>query len=390
MVEYPFATEEQIELADTARKILEKELKPRLEELEHANGGKGEFPLDVLKTMAEAGYVGMDIPEEWGGLGLDPITRIIIQEEMSKVDAGFTFNLNACSMNWPYIVDSGIPHEEKQAWIDKILCGEATGAFCFTEPGAGSDAAGIKTSAVFDESTREWVITGTKCFVTNGPVADFFIVAAWTDKTKKASKGTSLFFVEKSRGPKIGTIENKMGLKLSVTSEVIFDEVRVPEDHMVGEPGTAFVTFLKSMDHHRILGMIYAVGIAQAAIDYAAAYANTRQQFGKPIIENQGLQFLLADMQIRTDASRALLYQGAKMLMEGKPIGTISNSTKTFVTESAMQTTIDAVQVFGGYGYMKDYPVEKLMRDVKIFSIFDGTNQIQRMIIGRTLKKKYQ
>ena len=389
MVEYPFATEEQKELAEIARTIMEKELKPRLHEFENANDGKGIFPLDVLKKMAEAGFYCMDIPEEWGGLGLDVVTKCIIQEEMSKVDAGFTFNMNGAGMNWPYLLKTKMPDEEKQMWIDRMLAGDATGAFCFTEPQAGSDAAAIKTTAVHDEEKGEWIINGTKCFVTNGPCADYFIVAAWTDKTKSAGKGITLFFVEKDRGVQVGSIENKLGLKLSMTSDVIFDEIRVPDDHMVGAEGSAFIQFMQELDAVRVEGMIYSVGIAQAAVDEAVKYAKVRQTFGKRIIDHEALNFKLADMQIRTDASRALLYQGAQMIKAGLPLGTISSSTKCFVTESTMQTTLDAVQVLGGYGYMKDYPVEKLMRDAKIFCIFDGTNEINRMVIGRLLDKKY-
>ena len=184
-------------------------------------------------------------------------------------------------------------------------------------------------------------------------------------------------------------IENKLGLKLSMTSDVIFDEIRVPDDHMVGAEGSAFIQFMQELDAVRVEGMIYSVGIAQAAVDEAVKYAKVRQTFGKRIIDHEALNFKLADMQIRTDASRALLYQGAQMIKAGLSLGTISSSTKCFVTESTMQTTLDAVQVLGGYGYMKDYPVEKLMRDAKIFCIFDGTNEINRMVIGRLLDKKY-
>ena len=306
MVEYRFATEEQIGLAMDARRIMEKELKPRIEELEHGNGGRGEFPVDVLKIMARAGYFAMDIPEKWGGLGLDTVTQCIIQEEMSKVDAGFTFNLNGAGMNFEYIESSHIPEEDKQAWADKML-------------------AGIRTTAVRDGD--DWVISGNKCFVTNGPLADYFIVAAWTDKTVSAGKGVTLFFVEKERGVQVGSMENKMGIKLSVTSDIIFDGVRVPNDHVVGEIGGGFKEFMRHMDLVRVKGMIYALGIAQAAIDCAAEYATTRSAFGKPIIKHQGLAFLLADMQIRTEASRAILYEGARLYDEGRPLDSVLASS---------------------------------------------------------------
>ena len=391
MVEYPFATEEQAEFAEQARLILEKELAPRLEELEHENNGLGGFPLDVLKTLADAGYCGMTIPEKWGGLGFNHVTKSLILEEMSKVDAGFAFNFNACTMmTFEHIERSHIPDADKQAWADRLIAGESLGAFCLTEPSAGSDAAAIRATATYDEAAKEWVINGRKCFITNAPYADHFIVIAWTDKSKSAGKGMTAFLVEKDRGVQIGKMENKMGLKLSATADVIFDDVRVPEDHVIGEVGRGFGEAMSTLDEARICGMAYCLGIAQRAVEESVRYAQTRVAFGKPIIQHEGLGFLLANMEIRTQAARAILYQGAQMLDAGKPIGTISSASKVFVSESTMQTAVDAVQVFGGYGYMKDYPVEKLMRDAKIFCIFDGTTQIQQMIIARALDKKYR
>ena len=387
MLEYPFATEEQKELANMARSILEKELAPRLHELEQANDGKGEFPLDVFKTMAEAGYTGMLVPEKYGGLGFDNVTKCLIYEEMAKVDAGFTFNFNGAIANFKYIEMSHISEEEKQAWADRYIAGEARGACCITEPDAGSDAAGMKTTAVKDGN--EWVLNGRKCFVTDGPVADHFVIFAWTDKSQSTGKGITAFFVEKERGVQVGAVENKMGIKLSCTSDIILDNVRVPEDHVIGEVGRGFKYAMQDLDMARICGMVYCLGISQTAIDEATKYAKVRKQFGKRIIDHEGLAFLLADMEIRTDAARALLYQSARCLDEGKPIGSLSSATKVFVSESCVQTAIDGIQALGGYGYMKDYPMEKLLRDAKIFTIFDGTNQIQRMIVGRYLDKKY-
>lgn len=389
-VEYPFATAEQRELADQARIILEKELAPRIEELEQGDGGKGHFPVEVAKVLGEAGYLGITIPEEYGGLGLDCVTRCLIEEEMAKVDAGFAFAIHGASnLQFPYIAKSGLPKEEKQAWADRIMSGESFGAICFTESMAGSDASAIKTTAVFDETTQEWVLNGVKCFASNGPIADHFVVFAWTDKEKKPSAGISSFFVEKERGVQIGTIENKLGLKMSKTSEVVLEDVRVPADHLCGELGTGYKQFLSGMDEVRVTGMVFSLGIAQAAVDAAVTYAKSRQTMGKPIIQHQGLGFLLAEMQTRTDASRAILYEGARCLDEGLPLGTISSSSKNFVANSTVQTVIDAMEVFGGYGYMKDYPVEKLVRDAKIFTIFDGTTEINKMVIARLLDKKY-
>ena len=310
---------------------------------------------------------------------------------MSKVDAGFAVAIHGTSnLQFPYIMRSGLPEEKKQEWADRIMSGESFGAICFTESMAGSDASAIKTTAVFDEAAQEWVLNGVKCFASNGPIADHFVIFAWTDKTQKPGSGISAFFVEKERGVEIGTIENKLGLKMSKTSEVILNDVRVPADHLCGELGTGYKQFLSGMDEVRITGMIFSLGIAQAAVDAAVEYAKTRKTMGQPIIRHQGLGFLLAEMQTRTDASRAILYQGARCLDEGLPLGTISSSSKNFVANSTVQTVIDAMEVFGGYGYVKDYPVEKLVRDAKIFTIFDGTTEINKMVIARQLEKKYK
>lgn len=390
-VEYPFATKEQIQIAEQARIILEKELKPHLEELEEGDGGKGHFPVEVAKILADAGYLGITIPKKYGGLELDCVTRCLIEEEMSKIDAGFTFAVHGTSnLQFPYIAKSGLSEEEKQQWADRIMAGESFGAICFTEPQAGSDASAITTTAVYDEATDEYVLNGLKCFASNGPIADHFIIFAWTDRTQKPSRGISAFLVEKERGVKIGSIESKLGLRMSKTSEVVLEDVRVPADHMCGEPGRAYKMFLEGMDEIRVSGMVFSLGIAQAAMDAAVEYAKVRETMGKPIIRHQGLGFLLAEMQTRTDASRALLYQGARCIDAGIPLGTTSSSSKNFVANSTVQTVIDAMEVFGGYGYMKDYPIEKLVRDAKIFTIFDGTTEINKMVIARQLEAKYK
>lgn len=381
------ATEEQKQLADEARKFLEKELAPRIEELEHADDGKGQFPLDLLKKLADLGYFGMNIPEEWGGLGFDGVTQAIICEEMSRIDAGFTFSFYNAGTYFPLILKTTMPKEEKQNWADRILTGDAIGCFCITESGAGSDAAAMTTTAVKDGN--EWVLNGTKCFASNGPIANYFIIAAWNDKTKRANEGITCFLIEKDRGVQIGKKESKMGLKLSETSELILDNVRVPEDHVIGEVGKGFSTAIGTISSEgRVLGTSFMIGLAQAALDTAVEYAKTRRQFGKRIIDHEGLGFLIADMQARTDASRALLYDTLRASDAGVSPGRLSSVAKMFISDCTMQTTTDAVQVLGGYGYMKDYPVEKYMRDAKIFQIFSGTNQIQRRTIAKLLAGK--
>ena len=387
MVNYLFATPEQLEFAELAKQVMEGTLRPRIAEFEHADNDHGIYPMDVHKAMVEAGFYGMAIPEEYGGLGMDRITQAIILEEIAKVDAGFAFNFYNGGNFLPAILETSIPDEEKQAWADKILSGESIGCFGVTESEAGSDASAMQSKAVKDGN--EWVITGNKVFITAAPNADFFLTCAWTDKSLGASKGVTAFFVEKERGVKIGKKEYKMGLKLSETAEVIFDEVRVPEDHVIGEVGKGFGKVLGIIaGDGRPMGSVVCLGLAQAALDCAIDYAKTRRQFGKRIIDHEGMAFMIADMKTRTEASRAMVYELLRALDEGVDpvkIKELTHATKTFVADSTMQTCIDAVQVLGGYGYMKEYPVEKYMRDAKIFQIFSGTNQIQKRDLARTI-----
>lgn len=384
MVQYLLATEEQKELAESARAILENELLPQIEELEHADDGRGRYPMDVHQKMAEAGYFGMNIPEEWGGLGFDVVTQALIAEEMAKIDAGFTFSFYNAGTYFPMILASGLSKEEKQEWADGIMSGEKIGCFCITEAGAGSDVTAMRTTAVQDGD--EWVINGTKCFASNGPISNYFLVAAWTDKSKGASKGITFFLVEKERGVAIGKKECKMGLKLSETSEVIFDNVRVPADHIIGEVGRGLKISLDLISNEgRAVGMSFNLGLAEAALDKAVEYTKERRQFGKRVIDHEGLAFLIADMKARTEACRGLLYYTLSSLRDGKDIGSMGSVCKMYISDCTMQTTTDAVQCLGGYGYMKEYPVEKYMRDAKIFQIFSGTNQIQRRNITRAL-----
>ena len=386
MVNYLYATDEQKELANNARKIMEDMLLPRIDELEAADGGKGIYPMDVHQALADAGYYAMYISEEWGGLGLDPVTQGVVLEEMGKIDAGFTFSFAGSGSYFNQILLSEMSKAEKQMWADRILSG-TMGTLAMTEPGAGSDAAAMRTTAVKDGN--EWVINGTKCFCSHSTNAEYFLVPAWTDKTQRASKGVTTFFVEKERGVKVGKKENKMGIRLSPTSEVVLEDVRVPAKNMVGPEGEGFKIFMRSLGRSRPLVMSIGVGIAQRALDLATDYAKTRKTFGKPIIENQGVSFLLADMEIQIQAARNLVLYAARCMDVGADITSASACAKAFASDTAMKVTTDAVQVFGGYGYSREYPVEKLMRDAKIFSIFEGTNQIQRVILSGYLKKQH-
>lgn len=380
MVRYLFATDEQKELAQNAYNILKKELEPKLAEYEE----KEYFPMDILKKLADAGYYCMGMPEERGGLGMNLVSRCIVYEEMAKIDAGFTFSFYGESS--AFIGMSNLPEDVKQMWYDKCLNG-TVGTMGLTEPDAGSDALNMRTTAVFDEKTHEWVLNGTKCFISNAPIAEFACIVAYTDKSKGA-RGVSMFFVEKERGFEIGKKENKMGLRLSPTSEISLNDVRVPEDHVIGGIGNGFLVAMSTIEEARVATMIIALGVAQSAVDHAVEYAKVRRQGGKRIIDHQQIGAMIAQMQTKVDAARALLYYAAKALDEGINIGTLSSEVKVFVSEMVVDVTVQAIQVFGGYGYMKDYPVEKLMRDARIFPIFEGTNQINLNIISKALAGK--
>ena len=373
-------SDEQRDLAQTAAQIVRTELAPRVAELDRS----GEFPHDVMDTLREAGFYGMGIPEEYGGLGLDAVTQMAIYEEIAKVDAGFSFNFALASGEFSIFEEPDVSEDMRRYYAEKIPGGSIC-SFCLTEAQAGSDASNIRTTA--QRGGDEYVLNGTKCFITNGALADLFIVFAYTDKSK-GPKGISAFLVEKEQGVQVGKTEDKMGLKLSVTSEIILEDVHIPADRLIGREGRGFLYAMRALEKARVTSMVHALGIAQSAMDIALEYAKVRTTFGKPIIQHQGLGFLLADMQKRVDAARAMLYYSATALDRGFPLGTLSPSTKIFVSETAMSVTTDAVQVLGGYGYMREYPLEKLMRDAKVFSIFEGTNQINLMVSAGMLERK--
>lgn len=377
-MDFIIMNDEQREIIDVAKKILEKELVPQLEECER----ESKFPMDVFKSLHEAGLYAIDLPEKYGGLGMDKQTTFLLNEAMAYYDAGFAFTFHAGSMSAEPIFIAGT-EEQKQFAAQALLDGKIF-AFCLTEADAGSDAGAIRTTA--RREGDEYVISGTKTFISCGEIADYFIVAATIDRNLR-HKGISLFLVEKERGVKIGKHEDKMGLRLSPTNEVIFDDVRIPAKNIIGKEGEGFSIVLKNMEVVRPESMTFAVGIMMRAVDEATKYAKERKQFGQPIIKLQGLAFMLADMLKLTQVSHSTLMYIAKLLDEGKPLNGMGSSAKIFVSESAMKVTTNAVQVLGGYGYMREYPVEKLMRDAKIFEIFEGTNQIQQVVLSSLLKR---
>jgi len=378
MDNFSMMTDEQRELVELSNRILKAELVPKLAEYEQ----KGEYPIEVAQKLFDAGLYGLNVPKKYGGLGIDAMTSCIINEEMARIDGGFAFSFTGGSGVMD-MLEMCANETQKEYVAKKILEEHTYVGFCLTEPDAGSDAANMRTTA--KKEGNEYIINGTKCFATNGGISDIMLVAATLDKNLK-HKGITLFLVEKKHGYKAGKKEDKMGLRLSNTTEIIFEDVHIPMENLVGEEGKGFKYAMQIMEHGRPLQMSYAVGIAQAALDYAVKYAKERITFGKPIIKHQGLGFLLADMQASVHAARAMIRLSAELADKGIPLGTLSSSTKFFVSEACMQVTVDAVQVLGGYGFMREYPVEKYMRDIKIFSIFEGTNQINRMVTAGLLE----
>lgn len=372
-------TDEQRDLQSFAKEFAEKELAPVVKECDL----KGEFPMEVFQKFRDVGFNTMFLPENYGGQGLGAMEMVLVYEEFAKVDAGFICSASTGEFGIEPILIAGT-EEQKQYYMDFILNG-GLGAFALTEPNAGSDASATKTTAVRDGD--DYIINGRKCFITSGPIADVYSVFASTDPSKGA-KGISCFIVERSRpGVSVGKDEDKMGMRLSCTSDVLFEDVRIPAKNLVGTEGTGFGLAMKCLDRSRGVNSYGALGIAQRALDEAVAYAKQRKTFGKPIIAHQGVQFMLADMEIDVTTARALLWQCATLVDRGIFDTRLGSVTKTFLSDMVMRVTTNAVQVLGGYGYSREYPVEKLMRDAKLWSIFEGTNQIQRMVIAGTLAR---
>lgn len=375
-------TEEQKELRNMVKSFMETEVMPIVPEYDE----KGECPVEIVKKGLEMGFHMLEVPEEYGGAGLDTKTAIIVQEEMAKVDCGFAGCFSVTAMAIKCILRMGT-EEQKKHFIKRFTEGRMMGAFCLTEQSAGSDAASIRTTAVRDGD--DYILNGVKTFITNGGVSDTYIVMAVTDKTK-GTKGISAFVVEREReGVSVGKEENKMGFRLSNTTEVILDNVRVPAFNRLGEEGLGFVTAMKALDDGRLFVAAGAVGIAQRALEEAVKYSKQRICFKQPIHKFQGIQFMIADMAMQLEAGRQLINHAVDLKEAGLPFSKEAAMAKCFCTDTVMKVTSDAIQIFGGYGYCKEYPVEKLLRDAKINQIFEGTNQIQRMVIGNAVVAEY-
>jgi alkylation response protein AidB-like acyl-CoA dehydrogenase len=370
--------QENLDFCETIGKIARERIAPRSAEIDE----KAEYPWDVRKLLGEQDVLGLPFPTEYGGTGTGTLMLNMAVEEIAKVDASCALILMVQELGTLPIQLFG-SEELKERFLPRCATGEFSPAFALSEPEAGSDPAGMITTATKDGS--EWVINGTKNWISNLGVADFYIVFAVSEKE---TRRLSAFVVEADRpGFSVGKLEHKLGIRASPTGQPIFDEVRVPEENMIGEVGKGLSVALGTLERTRLGAAAQAVGIAQGATDYAVGYARERKQFGKPINEFQGIQFKLADMETRTAAARELLYKACAMADQWHPLrAKYSSMAKVFCSDTAMAVTIDAVQVLGGYGYVKEYPVERMMRDAKITQIYEGTNEIQRLVIGRTLK----
>ena len=377
-----FLNEEQEMIRDLVKQIAREKVTPVAAELDE----KGEFPWELMKLFAESDLFALFVPEEYGGLGKGVLDLCIVMEELSKACAGVSVSYAASALGTYPIILFG-SEEQKKKYLPQIASGKKLTAFALTESEAGSDAGSIRTTAIRDGD--DYIINGNKQWITNGGEAEIYTIIAMTDK-KKGSRGASAFIVEKDTpGFSFGKKEDKMGIRCSATRELIFKDCRISKENLIGKEGMGFLAAMKTLDKSRPGVAAQAVGIAQGALDDAVKYARERIQFGKPISSFQGIQFMLADMATQIEAARALLYAGARYVDSGaKDISKISSMTKLFASDVAMKVTTDAVQIFGGYGYMKDYPVEKRMRDAKITQIYEGTNQIQREVIALQLIKE--
>jgi alkylation response protein AidB-like acyl-CoA dehydrogenase len=379
-------TEEHELLRQTVRELADAKIAPRAAEVDET----GEFPEDVLAALVQADLHAVHIPEAYDGAGADALATVIVIEEVARACASSSLIPSVNKLGTVPILLSG-SEELKKRYLSPVARGEAMFSYALSEPEAGSDAAAMKTRAVRDGD--HWVLNGTKMWITNAGVSEYYTVMAVTDPTQGA-RGISAFVVEKSDpGVSFGAPERKLGIKGSPTRQVILEDVRIPADRIIGAEGTGFKTALATLDHTRITIAAQALGIAQGALDYAVGYIKERKQFGKPVADFQGVQFMVADMAMKIEAARQLTYHAAiksERAMQGeqvKDLTFVSSACKCLASDVAMEVTTDAVQLLGGYGFVKDYPVERMMRDAKITQIYEGTNQIQRVVMARQILK---
>ncbi len=373
-------TESQRALQEMARKFALEVIRPKAAHYDET----AEFPKEIIANAWELGLLNMCIPQAYGGVGLSHLDQLLAYEELAWGCSGITTSIVANDLaNLPIILAGS--EEQKKRLLTPFTEQLKFSSFCLTEPEAGSDVAGMCTTA--RREGDEYVLNGSKCFITNGGYADQFTVFATVDKAKK-HKGITCFVVEgRPQGLTVGKHENKMGQRASNTVTLTFDEVRIPVANRIGEEGEGFRIAMETLDNSRPITAIISVGIARAGLEYSLEYSANRKTFGKPIREHQAIQFMLADMAMNTQAARLLCHQSAWLLDEGQKNTLVSSYAKCFAADMAMQVATDAVQVYGGYGYIKEYPVEKLMRDAKLIQIYEGTSQVQRLVVARELFK---
>ncbi|HUC05047.1 MAG TPA: acyl-CoA dehydrogenase family protein [Acidimicrobiales bacterium] len=376
-------TDEQRQFQGTMRQFCDERIAPNAAEVDR----NATYPWDSFKACCEMELPALGIPEAYGGAGADMVTQAIAVEELSRVCASTSLTILISKLGMIPIMNWG-SDELKRLYMPRVAAGEIQASYCLSEADAGSDVAAMRTRAVRDGD--DYILTGTKYWITNAGISDVYVVFAKTDPDG-GSRGVSCFVVKKEWGITIAKHEDKLGLRGSPTGEVVLNEVRVPASHRLGEEGQGFMIAMHTLDRSRPTIGAQAVGIAQGAIDCAAAYMKQRNAFGGPIADLQGLRFMVADMDMRTEAARALVYR-ACALVDDDPTGELTRygaMAKAFASDTAMSVTVDAVQLLGGYGYTKDFPVERFLRDAKVTQIYEGTNQVQRVVIARELLKRF-
>ncbi|MBP2033196.1 butyryl-CoA dehydrogenase [Clostridium algifaecis] len=375
-------TREQELVKQMASEFVKNEVEPLAAEVDATE----RFPMETVEKMAKYNMMGMPYPKEYGGAGTDYLSYIIVVEELAKACGTSSVILSAhtslCS--WP-IFNFGT-EDQKKKYLPDLLSGKKIGAFGLTEPNAGTDAAGQQSIAI--KEGDHYVLNGSKIFITNGGVADTFVIFAMTDRSK-GTKGISAFIIEKGMpGFKIGKVEDKMGIRGSSTTELIFEDVKVPVENLLGKEGKGFKVAMMTLDGGRIGIAAQALGLAEGALEYAIDYMKERKQFGKPLAAFQGLQWYIAEMKVQVDAAKYIVYKAAWKKQEGLPYSVDAAEAKLIAAETAMAVTTKSLQILGGYGFTKDYPLERMMRDAKITEIYEGTSEVQKMVIAGSLLKK--
>ncbi len=375
-------TEEQQMIQDMARKFAEREIKPVAAELDRTH----RHPAEICAKMGELGLMGITIPEQYGGAGMDYVSYVLSMIEISKACASCGVIMSVCNSLYNFPVYAYGTEEQKQKYLRPVASGEALGCYGLTEAGAGSDPARMRTTAVLDGD--QWVINGTKRFITNGNVARYCVLAVVTDKAA-GYKGISSFIIdfENTPGFKVGTVEDKLGINASGTAELVFEDSRIPKENLLGKPGEGFRQMLTTLDGGRIGIASQALGIGRASLEEAIEYSKTREQFGQPISNFQAIQWKLADMATQLDAAELLTLRAAWLEQNGRAYEKEAAMAKLLASDVAMTAAIEGVQVLGGYGYCKEYPMERHMRDAKITQIYEGTNEIMRLVIARNILK---